>query len=555
MDRLASVFLRSILWSSFLWVTVIQKCSSDAFEIGSLVNPYQNKVTLDPNGKYILDWVVNWEESRVIFNVTVQTKGYVGFGLSNKGKMSGADIVIGGVLPNGKPYFSNDYIAVIWAFGEKDDDLEYHYHNREVYDAYLLDADLTPNLDELNGKTKGDLKKWSISIEQPIPTQDTAYICTMHKAPSYPTKQHVVGFRSVLESDLEVRHIHHFLLHRCYAPEGQNPVAMFDQYVGQPGEECYLLNNPNPFPTQYCREVMHEWAVGARPIFFPEHVGIPFSESPNEYYMLQMHYDNLQVLPGITLRFSLEVYYTSILREHELGLMYVGKSTPGSPTIMIPPSELNHTVYGQCGSGCTNLMLPQNGIHVVAAKLHTHLAGCTYETTDRNGSVTVGGFSTRNEMCNGFIWFYNKISGYAGVCSSEIKSQTYKDFLDIFNTTWSDTRRENVVTAPRHNAGLLVSQAGNRIDWTIEKRNQLQYYHTYLPQVATCPRLLPEQNTLQLSPWRRFSRRNKFSFSKTKTIANRSIQSEILDSETEFVTVYPKDIVPYSRPQLLCIRN
>ncbi|ODN05523.1 DBH-like monooxygenase protein 1, partial [Orchesella cincta] len=491
-----------------------------------------------------------------------------------------------------------DYIAVIWAFGEKDDDLENHFHNRGVYDAYLLDATLTPNLDELNSSEKSkssrDLSLWTISMEQEIPAQDTAYICTMHKAPSHRTKQHIVGFRSVLPTELEVRHIHHFLLHRCVAPEGKDPVALFDQFVGQPGQECYVLTNPNPFPTQYCRQVAHEWAVGAYPIFFPDHVGIPLSESPNEYYLLQMHYDNPEVLSGLQLRFSLEVYYTSILRQHDLGLMYVGKATPGSPTIVIPPSELNHTVYGQCGSGCTNLMLPKSGIHVVAAKLHTHLAGrgmrlihirnneelpwlsyddnynfnfqpirllreertilpgdqlvisrCTYETTDRNGSVTVGGFSTRNEMCNGFIWFYNKLNGFAGVCSSEIRSETYKNFLQISNTTWSDARRENVVTAPRQNAGLLVSQAGNRIYWTIERRNQLQYYHRYLPQVSGCPRLLPdEQSELQLPARGRFSNR------KRTLRRNALLDTSFKNEQTELVTMYPENIVPYSRPQL-----
>lgn len=69
-------------------------------------NPYRHVETLDYEGKYILEWMVNWETKRIIFNVTVETKGYIGLGLSSAGKMSGADIVMGGVLPDGKPYFS-----------------------------------------------------------------------------------------------------------------------------------------------------------------------------------------------------------------------------------------------------------------------------------------------------------------------------------------------------------------------------------------------------------------------------------------------------------------
>lgn len=70
-------------------------------------NPYRHFVTLDPNGKYLLEWLVDWNQKRITFNVTVKTTGYVGFGLIRRaGKMTGADIVIGGVYPNGRSYFS-----------------------------------------------------------------------------------------------------------------------------------------------------------------------------------------------------------------------------------------------------------------------------------------------------------------------------------------------------------------------------------------------------------------------------------------------------------------
>lgn len=69
-------------------------------------NPYRHVETLDAEGKYVLEWMVDWDNKKVIFNVTVETTGYVGLGLSSAGKMSGADVIMGGVLSNGKPYFS-----------------------------------------------------------------------------------------------------------------------------------------------------------------------------------------------------------------------------------------------------------------------------------------------------------------------------------------------------------------------------------------------------------------------------------------------------------------
>lgn len=62
---------------------------------------------LDRDQKYYLEWVVLWPERRIIFNVTVQTTGYVGFGLSLAGRMDGADIVVGGVRKDGTSYFSD----------------------------------------------------------------------------------------------------------------------------------------------------------------------------------------------------------------------------------------------------------------------------------------------------------------------------------------------------------------------------------------------------------------------------------------------------------------
>ncbi|CAL8124598.1 unnamed protein product [Orchesella dallaii] len=215
-------------------------------------NPYRQWEMLDNDGKYELEWIVNWEENRILFNVTVQTKGYVGFGLSPKGKrkMSGADLVIGGVMPDGRPYFTDrhaignqlpelddsqdwtlhearensthtfmsfsrlfetcdgdhdlpihgDVIGLIWAFGEKDDEIEYHFHNRGLKYAYLLNPELIPREMEPSYRAKNpdaslghDFNQWTISKSEIMPQQPTTYTCTIHKAPVISTKQHIVG--------------------------------------------------------------------------------------------------------------------------------------------------------------------------------------------------------------------------------------------------------------------------------------------------------------------------------------------------------------------------
>ena len=55
--------------------------------------------------KYHVRWENNFEKKIISFRVTVETKGFVGFGVSPNGGMTGADLIIGGVYPNGTHYF------------------------------------------------------------------------------------------------------------------------------------------------------------------------------------------------------------------------------------------------------------------------------------------------------------------------------------------------------------------------------------------------------------------------------------------------------------------
>lgn len=114
------------------------------------------------------------------------------------------------------------------------------------------------------------------------------------------------------------------------------------------------------------------------PIFFPEHTGLPFNmdTSQQEYYMMQLHYDNPDLIPNLTLRYSLELFYTEKLRPNDLGLMMLGATVErvgDAPGIVVPPNTLRHTVSGYCPRGCTRKLFPANGINIVASKHHTHL--------------------------------------------------------------------------------------------------------------------------------------------------------------------------------------
>ncbi|CAL8141891.1 unnamed protein product [Orchesella dallaii] len=643
-----SVISKRILTDSVIIALMLR---SESFLVDS--NPYRHIETLDDEGKYILEWMVDWDNKRVIFNVSVATTGYIGFGLSRRGKMTGADIVIGGVSPEGKPYLTDrhalghnlpvmdaqqdwtlhsavqsegytflsfsrafdtcdkedypiteDVMSIIWAYGENDDVVEYHFQNRGNRDIYLLDPDLTPRIAQplyrtKNPKELGDLKVWSINKIEVIPPVETYYTCSFHKAPRSPKKGHIVGFNTVLQSELERRHINHFFLYRCHPPHGRDAAAFFERYVRNRGEQCYTLNTASSkIPTMNCREPIHIWSVGGKPVFLPGHVGIPLAETTNEYFMLQAHYVNPERLPGMRLRYSLEIFYTPNPRKHDAGVMLTGHTVPGSPSLLIPPSSLGHVIHGICGSDCTKQMFPETGIQVFAASMHTHGTGrgtrllqirdnhelpwisfddnyhykfqqtrilrkertvlpgdqiitrCAYETTGKK-HATVGGMSLRNEICVGVMWYYNRIPGY-GICNSEIKSKSYFGRLGVSNATWSNAHLEMVMSAPPSPVGITMSEIfSHHFKWNIGRRAQLLDDHRFLPHVTQCPTLIPGMHVT------RQQGRTVSAPSSTPTLQRYVLggkQNEASDKDLEYNSVYSKDVVSYERPEV-CVKE
>jgi len=48
--------------------------------------------------------------------------------------------------------------------------------------------------------------------------------------------------------------------------------------------------------------------------FLPDGVGYPFGTDEHEYYMVDLHYDNPQLVPNLNFTTGAEIFYTDILR-------------------------------------------------------------------------------------------------------------------------------------------------------------------------------------------------------------------------------------------------
>ncbi|CAL8068438.1 unnamed protein product [Orchesella dallaii] len=597
-------------------------------------NPYRHQETLDPNGKYNLEWVVDWARERVLFNVTVETKGWVGFGLSRRGKMAGADIIIGGVAPSGKSYFSDrhaignnlpildqsqdwvleqawekkgktslkfsrpfdtcdkhdipindDVLSILWAYGETDNATVYHFQNRGSFNVYLRDPDLTPRYVEKQLKNNankkpqgelGDVRIWTVENQLEIPAKRTTYWCNIQKV-SLPRKHHTIGY-TLQKGTPGLEHMHHLIITKCTVPSNLTAESIFEPFLNHPGEECFSPGTAAEaadaqLPSKYCTDIRYGIAIGGSSTFLPEHVGIPIGESQNEYYLFQVHYDNPLSKPGILAQTKVNIYYSPKLRENDAGVFSIGHHIPGSPSIILPPGSQDHQIYGHCSPECTEKMLPDEGIKIIAAILHSHNAGrrlriqhfrnnrelpwilnddnfmfayqpnkilreevtilpgdqitkrCVYDTTNVN-STTVGGYGTNQEMCKTFALYYPKLNDYS-LCRSEINSPAYTQrYLGINNVTWVESELEYVVTSPLSLEGLKISEVSDMtVDWNINLRSQLQRDHIIEPQVAICPisTANPSREALVRA-------------------------QQTAGSEPNFVT-YPVQVPPYQPPQ------
>src|SRR5258708_6486469 len=65
---------------------------------------------LDPYEKYHISWITDDESETITVIASVQTRGWIGFGISPNGGMTGSDIVIGWVSDSdSKAYFHDRY--------------------------------------------------------------------------------------------------------------------------------------------------------------------------------------------------------------------------------------------------------------------------------------------------------------------------------------------------------------------------------------------------------------------------------------------------------------
>uniref|UniRef100_A0A3P8WZ46 Monooxygenase, DBH-like 1, like n=1 Tax=Cynoglossus semilaevis TaxID=244447 RepID=A0A3P8WZ46_CYNSE len=424
--------------------------------------PYM--VYLDGNQMVCLHWGFDDLQGDIEFQLTVNTTGWVGFGLSPNGNMIAADIVIGGMGPS-EPYFTDRHgkgkfmplvddkqsytllsmdekngqtimrfqrpidtcddqdflIKLIYAYGITDT-IEYHKTRRGTKEVNLLNY---------MPKTFPPNSKYLMATMDKItiPSVHTYYHCKVMKFSKPSRKQHIYRIEPVIE---HIDMVHHLLLYNC-------PSFVNTTYDNM----CYV---------------------------FMFNAGIPFGDDDRDiYFKLEIHYNNPHLETGRTDSSGLKLYYTDQLRQHDVGVLMTGIISSHMP-YMIPPKAQEFHTYGMGD--------PIPDLNVFVVLLHTHLAGrkvrvaqyrdgkqidflavdehynfemqrfknvgkiktikqndeiaveCTYDTMDRT-NVTKMGLATTDEMCLAFIAYYPAINCSCFFCFFSITDVEVSNMLII----------------------------------------------------------------------------------------------------------------------------
>ncbi|GIY63848.1 DBH-like monooxygenase protein 1 [Caerostris extrusa] len=322
--------------------------------------------TLDSEDKFHVCWkVIELEDGDrdIIFKLEVKTHGYVGFGLSSNGGMTGSDIVTGWVK-NGQVYFQDRYGE--GNFLPKIDEIQsWNLVSGRENDTHttLIFRRKLDTCDKEDRKIDDSTTKliYAYSDEDPKRKMHSSTISKAgheerpptanEKIPSSRSRQvHSVllgcfvsqtprCFDGAFDSKRVTRgFVHHILLYECVGGSAE----AYDPHLDQHGHECHRPNMPDAM--KKCEGIFLAWAVGGENLVLPEDVGLPLEISPAKYYMMEIHYDNPGKVEGIIDHSGLRIYYTPKVEEIRRRNPY--DRFHRKQRLIVPPGRKKYVVAG-----------------------------------------------------------------------------------------------------------------------------------------------------------------------------------------------------------------
>ena len=390
----------------------------------------------------------------------------------------------------------------------------------------------------------------------PIPSRETTYWCKLFRLPSKfeSRRYHITSYEAVIQEGNE-HVVHHMELFNCAnltPSQSEQLDRLYEQSGGWSGE-CGSPQRPRE--TQPCRRVILAWAMGARPLVYPAEVGQSIGGPKySPYVVLEVHYNNVEQQAGLLDSSGLRFHYSPKLRPFDAGVLEVGLEYTDKNSI--PPGMLV-PMAGYCVGECTrvamssmveadsveqfansnnahghprhqrNLHPKQEGIHIFAAQMHTHLTGvaswtehvragkllgelqrdnhysphfqeirllpepvhvlpgdslihyCLHDTHHRV-NITLGGFATSDEMCVTYLHYYPKID--LEVCKSSVDTRALDEYFSELS------REEGQKTTGLIGSRGSVSDNYLSIQWAPKRSRELLEFYRRAPLSIQCNR-------------------------------------------------------------------
>ncbi|XP_022668942.1 dopamine beta-hydroxylase-like isoform X1 [Varroa destructor] len=537
--------------------------SSGADAVSSNGNSPVSSLQLDSFGHFYLFWQVDYQARVVTFELKLQIhpSSWFAFGFSDRGNLSGADTCVLWVDRRGQHHFEDGHTnsegflyveepqhcrldslkrkgsALRFLFSRSFDTCDprdYVIQEGTVHVVYASGPGPLKRADGLritHAPVKGfqrttilktitadeefteHVKTLSFTNDRvAVPGRDTTYWCKVFRfPPEFHRKQHVVQYEAIITPGNEGV-VHHMELFHCEV--GVHEV------LPNWNDDCQSPRKP--VILERCKNVISAWAMGAPPLQYPKEAGLPVGgRNYSAYVMLEVHFNNPDVRTDLVDSSGMQIHYTDQLRNYDIGILEVGLEY--TDKMAIPPGQEAFDLTGYCISECTRASLPPLGIVIVAAQLHTHLAGvavwvehsrggrslgeigrdnhysshfqeirrlarpvnikpgdavtitCRYNTVDRS-KVTLGGYGIRDEMCITYMHYFPKTD--LEVCKSSVDSFSLATYFDYMHITHHE----------RTSARKPISENYKSIDWSPYNVRLLAEFYAQMPLSMQCNR-------------------------------------------------------------------
>lgn len=248
-----------------------------------------------------------------------------------------------------------------------------------------------------------------------IPAEPTRYQCVHLELPS-DAKYHVYKYEPIVTNKA---HLHHLVLYACSAkPDG---VPLGESY------DCFHSG----LLSRYCEEFYMAWAPGVGEVWAPAAAALPFGAGDRRYMMLEVHYTNVELAAGQSDASGLRLYYSSTLKQYDMGVF-----TTGSYEVAVPPGKTWSTEPSRCPGACTKKLLP-GPVTVTSVFLHMHQIGVSMRAQHIRNGVELPPLGVRD--------YYN--FNHQGGVDVPPATRTLLPGDDLLTTcTYSGVGRTNVTT-------------------------------------------------------------------------------------------------------------